>query len=327
MGPPTVTDTRAGDDVLIGAESSDTVEPVTVEDVARDVVEDVVDDLTDVGASEGSLEVEHGPVGSSGAGSRAQWRQVAIPSEHGGWGLTLEPAVLGLIVAPTWAGLALGLAAMVAFVARTPIKIVLVDSSRKRSYGRTRLAMRVAVVEIVVLAALVVTAFATAESAFWWPLAIATPMLGVELWYSMHSRSRRLAPEMAGTIGIGSVAAAIILAGGGSVAFALGAWLVVIARAAASVPFSRLQIRRLKGHNDDTLPNDASQFLAVTASLVGWQVGWLPASAAVAVGILGLIQFVMVRKTPPKAAILGVQQMVVGLGVAIATAVGMVHLT
>ena len=30
---------------------------------------------------------------------RAGWRGVAVPTEHGGWGFTLEPILLGLLVA------------------------------------------------------------------------------------------------------------------------------------------------------------------------------------------------------------------------------------
>lgn len=257
--------------------------------------------------------------------TRARWRSVAVPSEHGGWGLTAEPAVLGLIVEPTWSGVTLGIAAMFAFVARTPVKLLLVDLSRRRRYERTDLALRIAVVELLALSALVAVAFATAEATFWWPLAIAAPLFVIELWFDMRSRGRRLVPELAGTVGIGSIAAAIILAGGGSTTFALGAWLVVIARAAASVPFSRIQIRRLKGHDDDRLPSDAVQFLALAAVLVGWQVGWLPGAAVVSVAALASIQFVMVRTPPPKAAILGVQQMIVGLVVVIVTGIGFVH--
>jgi len=62
--------------------------------------------------------------GSTVPSRRSVWRSVVIPSEHGGWGLTLEPALLGLLVAPTLAGLASAGAALLAFVARTPIKIV-----------------------------------------------------------------------------------------------------------------------------------------------------------------------------------------------------------
>ena len=50
---------------------------------------------------------------------RAGWRSVAIPSEHGGWGLTLEPVLLGLVVAWSGAGVALGVAAFTAFLVRT----------------------------------------------------------------------------------------------------------------------------------------------------------------------------------------------------------------
>ena len=53
------------------------------------------------------------------AGVRPGWRAVAMPSEHGGWGLTLEPVVLGLLVGWSGAGFALGIAAFTAFLLRT----------------------------------------------------------------------------------------------------------------------------------------------------------------------------------------------------------------
>jgi YwiC-like protein len=62
---------------------------------------------------------------------------VALPSEHGGWSLTLEPALLALLVAPNWSGLALAAVAAVAFVVRTPVKCVLVDRWRHRRLPRT----------------------------------------------------------------------------------------------------------------------------------------------------------------------------------------------
>ena len=50
---------------------------------------------------------------------RSALRSIAVPTEHGGWGLTAEPVVLGLAVAPSIAGLCLGSAAIIAFLART----------------------------------------------------------------------------------------------------------------------------------------------------------------------------------------------------------------
>ena len=78
---------------------------------------------------------------SSAAGAahqRSTVRSVALAAEHGGWGLTAEPVLLGLLIAPSWAGLALGAAAMTAFVARTPIKIGLGDLRRGRRLDRTQ---------------------------------------------------------------------------------------------------------------------------------------------------------------------------------------------
>jgi len=55
------------------------------------------------------------------------WRTVVLPREHGGWSLIAEPALLGLLVAPSWAGVALALAGLVAFLARQPLRLFLVD--------------------------------------------------------------------------------------------------------------------------------------------------------------------------------------------------------
>jgi hypothetical protein len=87
--------------------------------------------------------------------ARAPLRTVALPHEHGGWGLTLEPVLLGLLVAPSVAGGALGAAAVLAFLVRTPLKVVGVDWWRHRHLPRTRLAARVAALELAAMAALV----------------------------------------------------------------------------------------------------------------------------------------------------------------------------
>ena len=58
---------------------------------------------------------------------RSEFRSVALPSEHGGWGLTAEPALVGLIVAPSAAGACLAGAALTAFLVRTPLKVAAVE--------------------------------------------------------------------------------------------------------------------------------------------------------------------------------------------------------
>ena len=256
------------------------------------------------------------------ARSRPLWRQVAVPSEHGGWSLTAEPVVLGLVVAWSWPGLALGLAAMLAFVARTPVKIVLVDRWRHRWLDRSRLAARIAAVELVMIglfAALAATG--AVDARFWVPLAVAAPFVGVELWFDMRSRSRRLIPELAGTFGIGSVVAAIVLTDGGSGLLAIGLWVVVAARAAAAIPYARTQVFRAHGRPVTRWHSDVAQAAAVAAVSLAWGLDAIPLAPVVAVAAIAAFNVVAVRGPVKPAMVIGLQQMAFGIGVVVVTAV------
>lgn len=253
------------------------------------------------------------------------WRSVALPSEHGGWSLTAEPVVLGLLVAFSWPGFALGLAAMVAFVARTPIKVVLVDRFRDRWLERTSLAARIAAVELIAAAALSVYALVEGASGFWVPLAVAAPLVVLELWYDMRSRSRRLIPELAGSIGIGSIAAAIALADAAPTRLAWGLWLVMAARSLAAIPYVRTQIRRRKSQPGILWTSDLAQLGAVVAAWLGFSVDLIPAAAAIAISLVAGFNVVAVRLPPRSAVAVGIQQTIVGIIVIATTAIA-IHL-
>ncbi len=253
---------------------------------------------------------------------RAGIRSVAIPTEHGGWSLTLEPAILGLLVAWSPAGGALAAAALLAFVARTPLKIVLVDRWRGRHLERSELAKRVLTAELILLGALVAAAVVTARHSFWWPLAIAAPLIVIELWHDMRSRSRHLLPELAGTIGIGSVAAAIALAGGTTGGVAAGLWLVMAARSLAAVLFVRVQLLRFKEQDHQLWPSDLAQLVAVAIVVWGWRGGIVPAVAVSAMALLAAFELIAVRRPPQKAVAIGSQQIVLGLTLVLLTALG-----
>lgn len=254
---------------------------------------------------------------------RSVLRSVAVPTEHGGWGLTLEPAILGLLIAPSAAGGCLAVAAMLAFVARTPLKIVLVDRWRGRRLERTRVAGRLAAAELTLVAALVVAATVLADDArFWVPVAVAAPLVALELWFDMRSRSRRLLPELAGAIGICAVAAMIVLADGGDGRIAAAAWIVLAARAITAIPFVRAQIARLHDR-----PNPAALLVAadVTAIVAAVGAAWLEPSVAagsVAVAAVVIVQRLSARGPVPRPAVLGARQLVFGLVVVAATALG-----
>jgi hypothetical protein len=254
--------------------------------------------------------------------SRAALRRVAVPTEHGGWGLTAEPVVLGLAVAPSLAGVGLGVAAILAFLARTPLRVVLVDRHRHRDLDRTVLARRVLTVEVVAIAALVGAAVLTATGPFWWPAAVAAPLVATELWFDTRSRSRRLVPEVAGTVGICSVAAMIVLAAGHAPSEAAAAWLILAGRASTALPHVRAQIARLHGRPASTRVLLAADATALASA--GLAVAVEPAVAAGAVAVAGIVavQRLTDRQRVP-ATVVGIRQTVLGLVVVAATALGL----
>ena len=257
--------------------------------------------------------------------ARSVWRAVALPDEHGGWGLTAEPALLGLLVAPSWSGGALALGALLAFVVRTPLKIVLVDRWRHRWLPRSRIAQRIAVAELALLLVLALVTVGLSGWAWTVPVAIALPLVAIELWFDMRSRSRRLLPELCGAIGIAAVAASIAIAGGASAQLAVALWLVVAARALATIPFVRTQIGRLRHQSVSTRLNDVGQSAGVAVALVALGTSPLVAAGAGAVVALACAQLVWVRQRPMPAKRLGMRELLLGLAIVAVTAAG-VHL-
>ncbi len=258
----------------------------------------------------------------SSASVRPPWRAVAIPSEHGGWGLTLEPVLLGLLVAPSVAGAFLGLGALVAFLARTPLKLALIDSRRGRELQRTSMARRVLAVEVAVLAVCALGALLSGEAELWLPLLGAVPLVAVELWFDVRSRSRRLVPELAGAVGVSAVAAMIVLAAGETTTLAGALWLILAARALTAIPFVRDQVMQLHGRPSTpfaVLGGDiGAVLLASTAATLHSGV----IAGAATVGAIVIYQWITGRKPAASAVVLGVRQTVIGLTLVLITGLG-----
>lgn len=270
---------------------------------------------------------------SAGSAAKgASLRSVAMPAEHGGWGLTLEPGLLGLLVAPSVAGLLLATAALLAFLVRTPLRLLLIGRRRDHAgqvprsaagVERQRLAGRVAIVEVGGLAVAATLAFLLAPGSAWWlPGLVAAPLFAVALWYDRRSRSRHLVPEVVGSLALASVAAMGARAGGAAWPLAFGLWVILGARIFSSIPHVRAQVLRLHGHAAPpalTLTGDVAALIVAAGAVV------LDASlllGALAVGGLVVIQRVTLVRPPRPARVLGARQMVLGFAVVAATAAG-----
>lgn len=254
--------------------------------------------------------------------SRSSLRAVALPTEHGGWGLTAEPVVLGLLVAPSWAGAAIGVGALLAFLARTPTKIALGDLRRRRVLARTRIAAAVAVVELALLFACAAAAIRSATGPAFAPLVIIAPLMGIELAYDIRSRGRHLVPELAGSVGIAGVAAMIVLAENAPAAVAFGLWLVLAGRAATSIPWVREQVRRLHHRGTDGRWLIMSDLAAIGCGVIAVALEPQLVGGAAALLVVVAAQRLNALRPATTAKVIGLRQTGLGLLVVAATAFG-----
>ena len=173
---------------------------------------------------------------------------MVVPAEHGSWAFLGEPAALGLLVAPSAPGFLLAVAALAAFLARRPLRILVSDRAAGARHPRTRVAERA----LAVLAAVALPALAAALTLvgprFLFALLAAAPVAALALALDLGHRSREAAAEIAGALTLGAVASAIALATGWAAGPAFALWGVLAARAVPSIAYVRARLRLDKGN-------------------------------------------------------------------------------
>lgn len=254
--------------------------------------------------------------------ARVKLRSIALPTEHGGWGFTLEPILLGLLVAPSAAAWEISVAAVAIFLARRPIKILSTDLVRRRWLPRSRIALIFAVIYGVLGLAGAVGALTTAEGPFLIPVIAALPFALLALRADAHSQNRSLIAELSGSIAMGATVAAITVAGGWDLAPSFGLWLVLAARDVAAIVLVRGQVRRLHGKPVDATKIYAIQTAAVATVALAAVFGITPWLGVLAIGLVALVAVVSLNRDPVPAKVIGWTQMAVGLFVVLITATG-----
>jgi YwiC-like protein len=240
-----------------------------------------------------------------------------------------EPLLLGLVVAPSWAGLGVAIAAIGAFLTRHPAKLALADRLRKASYPRTAVAERFILFYGAVTLAGVGLALDRGAAGWWVPLALAAPLALIQLAYDARHQGRGLAPELLGGAALGSVAAAEMLAAGFAPAPAITTWVLVAAKAVSTVLYVRARLRYDRGLNPDrtsAVVANASALALSTVLAAGGRAPWLAVGAfalLLARAVYGLSP--LHRRVRPQA--VGVQEMAYGFSfvliVALAYAIGL----
>lgn len=230
-------------------------------------------------------------------------RPLALPNEHGGWGFLLEPIALGLLVAPSWSGALVALAALFGFLVRHPLKLALQDTLRERSVPRTRWCWLLVVSYLSAATLALAAAVALRDIRILIPLGLVAPMALTQVLYDAHNRSRELFPELSGAAAMSSIAAAVALAGGTRLLPALGLAGIGVARTLPSIVYVR------------TLLRPASIWPALVLHVLAFgAVAWLTRSPFVmAAMVILLVRSVWgLTHEPPRAKTIGWREIVFG---------------
>ena len=174
-------------------------------------------------------------------------RGIALPNEHGSWGILLEPLVSSLAVAPSAGGVLAALFVIGAFLLRQPSKILVADLTQGRRLPQTRAAAAFVAGFGMLAAAGALGALITVQPSSLIPLIALVPFGAYQLYNDVSRRSRNLIPELAGSAAISASAPAIALAGGWQVPEALALWGLFIARSVPSIVYIRQRLRLEKG--------------------------------------------------------------------------------
>lgn len=212
-------------------------------------------------------------------------RTIALPPEHGSWGLTIEPILLGLLIAPSWAGAGLALGAFGAFLLRWPAKVAQM-SRRQNRHTRMVIALRFAsLYALITLAGFGLGLW----QAGWSPLVPLLPALPFGLiffFYDTHNQSRSWQAEFAGPVTFSAMAASIALAGGVTLPLAMALWAVLVARAVPSVLYVRARLRLDQHKSHQPLTVFVSHGVAVLSIAA---LSWMSLLPWLSVGVMVLL--------------------------------------
>lgn len=240
-------------------------------------------------------------------------KTIALPAEHGGWGLVFEPVVLGLLLAPSFAGCYLALSAVALFLARQPLTLLILN--RKRESPRTALAKRFATLYLTISVASLLAAVIFARSSFLLPLLLAAPLAIGQLAHDWSGRRRVLLAELSGAMAVSSLTTAIALCGGWSSPAAFALWAIMIARAVPAILYVRALLGRLHNKQTSPLPMLAAHALGVLGVALLVRGGLAPRLAIAAMLVLSLralVAFALARRYRLTAMQLGFSEIAFG---------------
>jgi len=194
---------------------------------------------------------------------KLSWRdavELTLPKEHGSWSLALEPLALGLLIAPSAAGVALAVAATSGFFLRRPLKIFL----RESDCERWKIARASVLILTVVALANLALAAEIGGFARLWPLLPAAAAGLAFAWFDSHNEAREGAAEISGAVAFGLLPAAFGALAGWSLVASLALTAAMLVRSVPTVLTVRANLRIKKGQSFSILPAFAAVGTGIT---------------------------------------------------------------
>jgi hypothetical protein len=168
---------------------------------------------------------------------------VALPVEHGGWSFLAEPLALGLLVAPSAAGVAIAVATSAGFLIRHPGRMFWKNRQRLDVSPRYGLAGKFAAGYSLVAFAGLAVAWALVGIRPLVPFIMAGPFFLLFAAYDVRHEARLLLPELLAPTAVAVSAPAIALAGGWPWQAALVLWVLLALRSIPTVLYVRARLR------------------------------------------------------------------------------------
>lgn len=257
---------------------------------------------------------------------RIPLKPLIIPNEHGVWGFWLEPALLGTLIAPSWAGVGLVIASFMAVFAQHPLSLYLSDKRRGRNYPRTAITFQFAIIYSLLVGLAFLLSLVLAQSlVFIIPLLVAAPLAVVQLEAKTRLQGRSLWAELAGALAMATLLPSILLLGNFPPMTALALGLLLTTRSLPSILYVRARLRLERSeHVNRTLPIMINILACALATLMVY-INLIPVTVLPVMLILFIrcaigLSFI---RLPLKAKTIGMLEMFFGLLLIAATVMGL----
>lgn len=258
---------------------------------------------------------------------RVKLKPIALPTEHGSWGFLFEPVVAAVAVGVSASAPWIALMAVGAFLARQPLKIFLSDNRAGRRLPQTAVALKLALAFGVIAAFGLIGQIVTSGVFPLFPLVIAAPFAGYQIYRDMLRKSRGLVSELLAAAALASTAAVITLAAGWRIQDALLIWFIFAARFVPSIVYVRNRLLLEKGKDwsrASVYLTNIGAFAAIVALAANGLIPALPAGIFAVLtfrAVIGVSRF----RHKVKAVRIGIFEVIYGALLVAAVIIGYVY--